>query len=42
MRVTIKYAYSENGTRNGRIYSQEVLEKAFNELTSQSYNQKIK
>ena len=31
MRVTIKYAYPENGTRNGRIYSQEVLEKAFNE-----------
>ena len=31
MRVTIKYAYPEKGTRNGRIYSQEVLEKAFNE-----------
>lgn len=32
MRVTIKYAYPEKGTRNGRIYSPEVLEKAFNEL----------
>ena len=31
MRVTIKYAYPEKGTRNGRIYPQEVLEKAFNE-----------
>mgnify|MGYP003292381583 CR=1 FL=1 len=31
MRVTIKYAYPEQGTRNGRIYSPEVLEKAFNE-----------
>lgn len=31
MRVTMKYAYPEKGTRNGRIYSQEVLEKAFNE-----------
>lgn len=31
MRVTIKYAYPEKGTRNGRIYSPEVLEKAFNE-----------
>ena len=31
MIVTIKYAYPEKGTRNGRIYSQEVLEKAFNE-----------
>ena len=30
MRVTMKYAYPEKGTRNGRIYSQEVLEKAFN------------
>ena len=31
MKVNIKYAYPESGTRNGRIYSQEVLEKAFNE-----------
>lgn len=31
MRVTIKYAYPESGTRNGRVYSQGVLEKAFNE-----------
>lgn len=31
MRVTMKYVYPEKGTRNGRIYSQEVLEKAFNE-----------
>lgn len=31
MRVTIKYAYPEKGTRNGRLYSPEVLEKAFNE-----------
>ena len=31
MKVRIKYAYPEQGTRNGRVYSQEVLEKAFNE-----------
>lgn len=31
MRVTIKYAYPEKGTLNGRIYSPEVIEKAFNE-----------
>lgn len=31
MRVTIQYAYPEKGTRNGRVYSPEVLEKAFNE-----------
>jgi len=31
MRVTMKYAYPEKGTRNGRIYSPEVIEKAFNE-----------
>lgn len=31
MKVSIKYAYPEKGTRNGRIYSSEVLEKAFNE-----------
>ena len=31
MKVTVKYTYPEKGTRNGRIYSQEVLEKAFGE-----------
>ena len=31
MKVRMKYAYPENGTRNRRIYSPEVLEKAFNE-----------
>lgn len=31
MKITVKYAYPEKGTRNGRIYSPEVLEKAFNE-----------
>lgn len=31
MRVSIKYTYPEKGTRNGRIYPPEVLEKAFNE-----------
>ncbi len=31
MKVRMKYAYPENGTRNGRIYPPEVLEKAFNE-----------
>lgn len=31
MRVHMKYAYPEQGTCNGRIYPQEVLEKAFNE-----------
>lgn len=30
MRVTIQYAYPEKGTRNGRVYPPEVLEKAFN------------
>ena len=30
MHVHIKYTYSEKGTRNGRIYPPEVLEKAFN------------
>lgn len=30
MRVTIQYTYPEKGTRNGRIYPPEVLEKAFN------------
>lgn len=31
MKVHIKYAYPEHGTRNGRVYSKEVLEMAFNE-----------
>lgn len=31
MKVSMKYAYPEKGTRNGRIYPQEVMEKAFNE-----------
>lgn len=31
MKINMKYAYPEKGTRNGRIYSQEVLERAFNE-----------
>lgn len=29
MKVTTKYVYPEKGTRNGRVYSREVLEKAF-------------
>ncbi len=31
MKVYMKYAYPEQGTRNGRVYPPEVLEKAFNE-----------
>lgn len=31
MKVSMKYAYPEKGTRNGRIYPPEVLEQAFNE-----------
>lgn len=31
MKVHMKYTYPENGTRNGRIYPPDVLEKAFNE-----------
>ncbi len=31
MKVHIKYAYPEQGTRNGRVYPPEVLEKAFSE-----------
>lgn len=31
MRVTTTYKYPENGTRNGRVYSPEVLKKAFEE-----------
>lgn len=31
MKVSMRYAYPEHGTRNGRIYPKEVLEKAFNE-----------
>lgn len=33
LKVSVKYAYPEKGTRNDRIYSSEVLEKAFNEPT---------
>ena len=31
MKVLMVYAYPEQGTRNDRVYSQEVLEKAFSE-----------
>ena len=31
MRVTTTYKYPESGTRNGRVYSPEVLKKAFEE-----------
>lgn len=31
MKVSMKYVYPEKGTRNGRVYPPEVLEKAFNE-----------
>lgn len=31
MKVHMKYAYPEHGTRNGRFYSSGVLVKAFNE-----------
>ena len=31
MKVRMKYAYPEQGTSNRRVYSPEVLEKAFNE-----------
>lgn len=31
MKVVTKYAYPKNGTRNGRVYSREVLEKAFSD-----------
>ena len=31
MKVYMKYAYPDHGTKNKRIYSPEVLEKAFNE-----------
>ena len=31
LKIRTRYAYPEEGTRNGRIYSAEVLEKAFNE-----------
>lgn len=31
MKISVKYTYPEKGTRNGRIYPPEVLEKAFNE-----------
>lgn len=31
LKVYTKYTYPESGTANGRVYSQEVLEKAFDE-----------
>ena len=31
MKVVTKYVYPSEGTRNGRVYSADVLEKAFNE-----------
>ncbi len=31
MQVHMKYAYPEQGTRNGRVYPPDVLEKAFSE-----------
>lgn len=33
MKITCKYVYPETGTRNGRFYPREVLEKAFNAPT---------
>ena len=31
LKVCMKYKYPENGTKNGRVYSPEVLAKAFSE-----------
>ena len=39
MKITCKYAYPETGTRNGRVYSREVLEKAFNDPVFKEYNE---
>ena len=39
MKITCKYVYPETGTRNGRVYSQEVLEKAFNDPVFKEYNE---
>ena len=39
MKITCKYTYPETGTRNGRVYSREVLEKAFNDPVFKEYNE---
>ena len=39
MKITCKYTYPEAGTRNGRVYSREVLEKAFNDPMFKGYNE---
>mgnify|MGYP007037151529 CR=1 FL=1 len=39
MKITCKYTYPETGTRNGRVYSREVLEKAFNDPVFKGYNE---
>ena len=39
MKITCKYVYPETGTRNGRVYSREVLEKAFNDPMFKEYNE---
>ena len=39
MKITCKYTYPETGTRNGRVYSREVLEKAFNNPVFKEYNE---
>lgn len=39
MKVYMKYAYPEIGTRNGRVYTREVLEKAFNDPVFKEYNE---
>ena len=39
MKITCKYAYPETGTRNDRVYSREVLEKAFNDPVFKEYNE---
>jgi hypothetical protein len=39
LKVQIKYTYPEKGTRNGRVYSREVLEKAFSDPAFIEYNE---
>ena len=39
MKIICKYTYPETGTRNGRVYSREVLEKAFNDPVFKEYNE---
>lgn len=39
MKITCKYTYPETDTRNGRVYSREVLEKAFNDPVFKGYNE---